>query len=274
MDPFQSIVLGLVQGLTEYLPISSTAHLRVVPALLGWQDPGAAFSAVVQLGTLLAVLIYFYRDLWEMAMAFFRGLAKGKPLEDIKSRMAWMILLGTIPVAVIGLVFKDAIETSMRSLWVVAGALMALALVLWIAEKVGKRYMKMTQMGLGGGLLIGLAQALALIPGASRSGVTITAGLFVGLTREDAARFSFLLGVPAIAASGLYELWSIARTNPHGVPWLSVGLGTAVAAVSGYLSIALLIRFLQKHSTAVFIGYRIVLGLAIATLIVSGILTP
>lgn len=274
MDPFQSIVLGLVQGLTEYLPISSTAHLRVVPALIGWHDPGAAFSAVVQLGTLLAVLVYFFRDLWQMAVAFFHGLFIARPFDDVKSRMAWVILIGTIPVGVIGLVFKDTIETELRSLWVVAGALVVLALVLWVAEKMGKRYMKMTQMGWGGGLLIGLAQALALIPGASRSGVTITAGLFVGLTREDAARFSFLLGVPAIAASGLYELWSLAKTSPHGVPWLSVGLGTAVAAVSGYFAIAFLIRFLQRHSTAVFIGYRIVLGISIAVLILTGLLVP
>ncbi len=274
MDPLESIVLGLVQGLTEYLPISSTAHLRVVPALVGWQDPGAAFSAVVQLGTLLAVLVYFFGDLWQLATAFVMGLARGKPFDDAKSRMAWIILFGTIPVGVIGLAFKDAIETKMRSLWVVAGALVVLALVLWVAEKAGKRYLKMTQMGWKGGLLIGMAQALALIPGASRSGVTITAGLFVGLTREDAARFSFLLGVPAIAASGLYELWSLAKTSPHGVPWVSVGLGTVVAAVSGYFAIAFLIKFLQRHSTAVFIGYRIILGIAITVLIYAGYLIP
>ncbi len=272
MEPGQSIVLGLVQGLTEYLPISSTAHLRVVPALLGWPDPGAAYSAVVQLGTLLAVLVYFYRDLWALAAAFFGGLRQGRPFAAPQARLAWIILLGTVPVGVFGLVFQHAIETRLRSLWVVAAALVALALVLAVAEWLGRRHKRMEQLGWAGGLLIGLAQALALIPGASRSGVTITAGLLVGLERTDAARFSFLLGVPAIAASGLYELWSLAESSPTGVPWLAVGLGTAMAAVSGYAAIAFLVRYLQRRSTLVFIVYRVALGAGIAGLLLGGVL--
>ncbi|MBN2495323.1 MAG: undecaprenyl-diphosphatase UppP [Deltaproteobacteria bacterium] len=272
MDPFQAIILGLIQGLTEYLPISSTAHLRVVPALVGWPDPGAAYSAVVQLGTLLAVVVYFFRDLVAMAASFFRCLWRRKPFAETEARLAWLIAIGTVPVGVCGLVFQEAIETSLRSLWVVSAALGGLALLLGLAEWRGKRGLDMQQLGWLGGLLIGLAQALALIPGASRSGVTITAGLFVGLKRADAARFSFLLSVPAVAASGLYELSSLARSSPAGVPWLAVALGTAAAAASGYAAIAFLLRFLQKRSTAVFIAYRLLLGGAIATLLGFGVL--
>ncbi len=273
MDPFQSIVLGLVQGLTEYLPISSTAHLRVIPALVGWPDPGAAYSAVVQLGTLLAVLVYFWSDLLRIAAAFFRGIARRQPFAEQDARLAWMIVVGTIPVGVAGLLFQDVIKTGLRSLWVVSGALAGLAILLGLAEWLGKRQRTMDRLGWTGGLLIGLAQALALIPGASRSGVTITAGLFVGLNRADAARFSFLLSVPAIAASGLYELLDLAKHSPGGIPWLEVGLGTVVAAVSGYAAIAFLLRFLQRRSTLVFIVYRLALGGLIAALLASGVLT-
>jgi undecaprenyl-diphosphatase len=273
VDPFQSIVLGITQGLTEYLPISSTAHLRVVPALVAWPDPGAAYSAVVQLGTLLAVIVYFFRDLMRMAAAFFRGIARGKPFAETDARLAWLVLAGTLPVGVVGLLFQDAISTSLRSLWVVAAALAALAIVLGLAEWLGKRQREMSQIGWLDGLVIGFAQALALIPGASRSGVTITAGLLMGLKRADAARFSFLLSVPAIAASGLYELYVLAKLSPTGVPWLEVGLGTAMAAISGYVAIAFLMKFLQRHSTLVFIVYRLLLGGAIAVLLATGLLT-
>lgn len=273
MDPLQSTVLGLIQGLTEFLPISSTAHLRVIPALVGWPDPGAAFSAIVQLGTLLAVLVYFWADLLRLASAFFRGLARRAPFAEQDARLAWMILVGTLPIGVAGLLLKDLIETSLRSLWVVAAALAGLAVLLGLAEWLGKRQREMERLGWRGGLLIGLAQALALVPGASRSGVTITAGLFVGLSRADAARFSFLLSVPAVAASGLYELFDLAKASPGGIPWLAVGLGTAVAAVSGYAAIAFLLRFLQRRSTLVFIVYRLLLGGAIACLLAAGLLT-
>ena len=272
MDLLQSIVLGLVQGLTEYLPISSTAHLRVIPALLGWPDPGAAYSAVVQLGTLLAVVVYFFQDLLAMAKAFFSGIAQGKPFQDTHSRLAWIIIVGTIPVGVAGLLFQHQIETSFRSLWVISAALAGLALILILAEKISRRNRDITQIGWSTGLLIGLAQALALIPGASRSGVTITAGLFVGLTRADAARFSFLLSVPAIFASGLYELWQLSKTSASGVPWLAVGTGTLVASISGYAAIAFLMSFLKRRSTWVFIVYRLLLGGVIFALLIADIL--
>jgi len=272
MDPLQSIVLGLVQGLSEFLPISSTAHLRVVPALLGWADPGAAYSAVVQLGTLAAVLIYFFKDLLKMAVAWGRGLVERRPFVDPQARMAWIMIGGTIPIGVFGLMFQDAIETTLRSLWVVASALIGLALLLMAAEFASKRHRSMSQIGWLDGLLIGLAQTLALIPGASRSGVTITAGLFTGLNRADAARFSFLLSVPAVAASGLYELYALSRSGVGQVDWLSVVLATVVAGISGYLAIAGLIRFLQRRSSWVFIIYRILLGGAIIGMLAGGIL--
>ncbi len=272
MDAIASIILGLVQGLTEYLPVSSTAHLRVVPALLGWADPGAAWSAVVQLGTLFAVLVYFFGDLWGMAKAWVRGLIRRQPFAEQESRLAWFLILGTIPVGVFGLLFQHSIENSLRSLWVVASALAALALILALAEWRGLRNRSVGDINWLDGLLIGMAQALALIPGASRSGVTITAGLFLGLKRADAARFSFLLSVPAIAASGLYELWKLAELSPTGVPWLSVGLGTVTAAISGYAAIAFLMRFLERRSTLVFIIYRLLLGATIAGLLCFGLL--
>jgi undecaprenyl-diphosphatase len=272
MDPLQSIVLGLVQGLTEFLPISSTAHLRVVPALLGWQDPGAAYSAVVQLGTLAAVLIYFFKDLLQMAAAWGRGIVRRRPFEDQKSKMAWILIAGTVPIGVLGLIFQHPIETTLRSLWVVACALIGLALLLALAEALGKRRGDMQHIGWFDGMVIGCAQALALIPGASRSGVTITAGLFCGLNRADAARFSFLLSVPAVAASGIYEMVKLAKTPMGEVSWLSILLGTLAAAVSGYLAIAGLIRFLQRRSTLVFIVYRVLLGGAIIGLLASGVL--
>jgi undecaprenyl-diphosphatase len=274
MEIITSIVLGLVQGLTEFLPISSTAHLRVIPALLGWPDPGAAFSAVVQLGTLAAVFVYFFKDLWEMAKAWMNGLVSGKPFQDQKSKMAWIIILGTLPVGVIGLLFQESIKTTLRSLWVVSLALIGLALILALAEKMGRRNRQLEQVGWLDGLIIGCAQALALIPGASRSGVTITAGLFTGLNRADAARFSFLLSVPAIAASGLYELWELIQGVFGPVEsWGSIIIATTVAGISGYLAIAGLIGFLKKRSTFVFIVYRIILGSLVIILISLNLLT-
>ncbi len=272
MDLLQGVVLGVIQGLTEFLPISSTAHLRIFPALVGWPDPGAAFSAVVQLGTLLAVLAYFRRDIWQMARAWGRGVISRHPWADTHSRLAWLIILGTVPIGVAGLFFEKSIEHQLRSLWVVAGALVALALILFAAELIGRRRRGLEEISLLDAAVIGLAQALALVPGASRSGVTITAGLFVGLRRADAARFSFLLSVPAVAASGLYEAIKLLRMPALEANWTQVTAATISAAVSGYLAIAWLMRLLQKHSTAIFIAYRVALGLAIVLLLSFGVL--
>jgi undecaprenyl-diphosphatase len=272
----QAIVLGIVQGLTEFLPISSTAHLRIVPALLGWPDFGAAVTAVIQLGTLVAVLLYFWRDLMRLTVAFFADLGayvsggfKGVPWVSDDGRLAWLIGVGTIPIGVFGLLLKDYITGPFRSLWVQVGALIVLAVVLAVAERVATRVKEVAEVSWTDGIVIGFAQAVALVPGSSRSGTTITAALFRGLTREAAARFSFLLSVPAILLSGLFEMWEI-RHDLDGPSAPALLVATVVSFVVGYASIALLLRFLRTHTTMVFIWYRIALGLLIAALLVTG----
>lgn len=274
----QAIVLGIVQGLTEFLPISSTAHLRIVPALLGWRDIGAEATAVMQLGTLLAVLIYFWSDLWRLARAFvvdgfawLRGGFKGAPWASQDAKVAWLIGVGTIPICVCGLLFKDFIKGGARSLWVQVATLIGLGLILLVAERVATLRKEMADIGWTEGLAIGAAQAVALLPGSSRSGTTITAALFCGLTREAAARFSFLLSVPAVMLSGVYELYEIrASLGGSGTPALVVA--TVVSFVVGYASIALLLKYLRTHTTFVFVGYRVALGLLLAGLLLGGVL--
>ncbi len=263
MTWLQAVVLGIVQGLTEFIPISSTAHLRIVPALVGWEDPGAAFSAVIQIGTLLAVVIYFRQDIARITRGIFQG--------GEAARLGWMIAVGTLPIVGAGLLLKEWITTSFRSLWVISGSLIALALVLWLAERVAGKRRTLEEVGWGDAIVIGLAQVLALVPGASRSGVTITAGLFTGLTRETAARFSFLLSLPAVFAAGMYELVSAREVllASRG-EMLNLVLATLFSAVSGYAAIAFLLGYLRRHSTYLFIGYRLVLGLALVGLLTSG----
>lgn len=275
MTALQAIVLGLVQGLTEFIPISSTAHLRIVPALLGWGDPGAAASAVIQLGTLLAVLIYFARDITKITVAFFKGLASGTPFVEHDARLGWYIIAGSVPIAIAGLAFKDFIETGARSLWIIAASLIGLAIFLWIAERVAARSQLRVigDLTLKDAILIGLGQCLALIPGSSRSGTTIMAGLFRRLTHEGAARFSFLLSVPAILGSGLFELvaeWDHLAT----LGWVPIGIAVFVSFVSGWLSIYFLLRYLRTHTTGLFIVYRIVLGVVVIGLLLAGTLQP
>jgi len=273
-DIIQGIFLGLIQGVTEFLPISSTAHLRVVPAVLGWPDPGAAFTAVTQLGTLLAVLVFFWNDLWRIGRAFFSGLTDARTRASADYRLAWYLVAGTIPIGVAGVLFEKEIESSLRSLWVICAALAGLALLLLLAEVFGRRRRELNEIGLWDAIFIGLAQAVALVPGSSRSGVTITAGLAVGLKREAAARFSFLLSVPAVAASGIFEGIKLLRLEQVDEGWLKLFLATAVAAVSGYLAIAWLINLLKHHSTWAFIAYRILLAAVISALLLYGILSP
>jgi undecaprenyl-diphosphatase len=274
MTVVQAIVLGLVQGTTEFLPISSIAHLRVVPALLGWSDPGAAFSAVIQLGTLAAVLAYFGHDIWSMTRAVIRGLAVGRPWAKQEARLAWFILLGTLPIAVCGVVFKRFIVGELRSLYVIAGSLIVLGILLWIAEKRAAFRREVADIGWVDSQVIGLAQALALIPGSSRSGTTITAAMFLGLTREAAARFSFLLGVPAIGAAGLFELRDVVNHGLGGAGLSSLLIGNLTSAISGYLAIDLLLRYLRTRTTHVFVWYRIGLGLLLLGLLAAGVLRP
>lgn len=269
MEFLEAVVIGLVQGLTEFLPISSTAHVRIVPSLLGWEDPGAAVTAVTQLGTLAAVLLYFRSDLAGLTRQGVRSVfqfhkrSTWTETDHRQTRLFWFITIGTIPIAVVGLTFKQAIENDFRGLPIIAWSLIVLAIVLAIAEWAASHRRKLEDLTFQDTQIVGLAQALALIPGVSRSGVTITAGLFIGLQREAAARFSFLLSIPAILASGLLELSELLRFGIGNQGLWSLAVATMVAGIVGYLTIAFLLRWLQTHSTAVFIIYRIALGLLI-----------
>src|SRR5688572_16355445 len=275
MTILEAIVLGLVQGLTEFIPISSTAHLRIVPAMLGWRDPGAAASAVIQLGTLLAVVIYFFRDVVRMTVGFFRGLARRQPFGDPDSRLAWYVIIGTIPVSVLGLLFKDFIEGGARNLWLIAASLIIVAVLLMIAERRAAHSTLRTieTVNMGDAVAVGFGQAMALVPGMSRSGSTIMIGLFRGLSHAAAARFSFLLSIPAILLSGLFELFS-EKEHLDTVGWTPILVAVVVSFLSGWASIWFLLRYLKTHTTSVFIYYRIVLGVIIIALLVGDVLQP
>jgi undecaprenyl-diphosphatase len=267
----EAIVLGIVQGLTEFLPISSTGHLRIVPAFLGWEDPGAAFTAVTQLGTMAAVLLYFREDLRRIAIAWWRSVWDRPLRRELDARLGWYIVLGTIPIGIFGVLFKDQIETGARDLYLIGVALIVLGLVLLLAEKVGKRERSIEQIRTKDGFAIGFAQALALIPGVSRSGATITAGLFLGLDRTAAARFSFLLSVPAVVLSGLLELGTILSDDDGDHTSLgALVIATVMAFVSGYAAIAWLLRYLTTHSMAIFVVYRVALGVLVLALTAAG----
>ncbi len=273
MSLLEAVVLGLVQGLTEFLPISSTAHLRLTPLLFGWSDPGAAYSAVIQLGTVLAVILYFWRDLLRLTQAFVSGLLSGKPFATFDSRLAWYVGLGTLPIALLGLLFKKSIETSLRSLYVIAAAMILLAIVLFFVERFASHRRALTEMTAKDATVVGLCQALALIPGSSRSGTTLTAGLALGLRREDAARYSFLLSIPSTAAAGLFELKHLLEA-PNRPSVAVMVVGTAVAFASGMAAIAGLLRFLRSRTTLVFVVYRLALGALLLVLLGLGVLSP
>ena len=271
MDLLQAIVLGIVQGLTEFLPISSTGHLRIVPAFAGWEDPGAAFTAVTQLGTMAAVVVYFRADLARIARAWWRSLLDRHRRPELDARLGWYLLLGTIPIGVFGVAFQDPIENGARDLTLIGTMLILLGLVLLAAERLGRRERGIETVHRRDAVVIGFAQALALVPGVSRSGATITAGLFLGLDRVAAARFSFLLSVPAVVLSGLFELRDVIDGTAEGGAGIGeTAVATALAAVTGYLSIAFLLRFLTTHSTAVFVAYRVVLGAVVLVLVAAG----
>jgi undecaprenyl-diphosphatase len=274
MSLIEAAVLGIVQGLTEFLPISSSAHLRVVPSLLGWHDPGAAYSAVIQLGSVIAVLAYFAKDLFEITKGCFASVAaKDYTSKDV--RLVAAIILGTIPICVLGLLLKHVLEADsspLRSLQVVGAASIGMAILLAIAEKVGRKQREVDQMGARDGLLIGLGQAMALIPGCSRSGSTLTFALFLGMKREDAARFSFLLGIPAIILSGLVELKGMMEQHVQMASMADLAVGLIAATVVSYAAIWWMLHFLRKHSTVVFIVYRLIFGMAVIGLATSGII--
>jgi len=279
MSLLQAILLGIVQGLTEFIPISSTAHLvlasRVMSLTLTPQQLTASI-AVIQLGTLIAVLAYFTGDIWKISVAFVRdhvalvsGRNKGAGLSH-DAWLGWLVIIGSIPVAVVGLLFKKQIEgTFTKNLWVIATMMVVIAVFLGVAELVSKKTRNMEELGLKDALVVGFAQCLALIPGSSRSGSTIMGGLLVAETRETAARFSFLLSIPAIAASGLLEMKEALHRLPEG-SLATLAVGTVVSGIVGYASIWFLLRFLKTHTTGVFIGYRLIVGGAILIMLFSG----
>lgn len=265
----KAIVYGIIQGTTEFLPISSTAHLRILPALLGWKDIGAAYTAVIQIGTLLATLIYFRKDISDLCLGFLKALKTKNYFGDPHSRLFIVIIAGTIPISLAGIIFKKFIEHNARGLIIIAATLIFMAIVLWIAERVSKREKEFTQITFKDGILIGCAQALALIPGTSRSGITIAAGLFAGLKRDAAARYSFLLSIPAVALSGLYELYK-ERSSLLGEGTVSLVVATIISGIVGYFTIKYLLHFLKTKSNLVFIIYRIIFGIIIFILLYKG----
>jgi len=282
LNILDAIILGIIQGITEFLPISSTGHLTVAGKLLNLISPDkpqewTAFIAVIQLGTMLAILIYFWKDLIEILIHFWKENVNSRiafASQSFHSRTGWFIIVGTLPVVFIGLLFKDAIEGAFtKDLYVIAVNLIIFALILAVAEKTGRRQKTDKDISLFDSLFIGIAQAFALIPGASRSGTTITGGLFRGLKREDAARFSFLLSIPAVLASGLLELYQ-SLDILNGTMWINLIISTLAAAISGYLAIDFLLKYLRKHSTYIFIYYRIFAGIIILILIGYNIIQP
>ncbi|WP_293146111.1 MULTISPECIES: undecaprenyl-diphosphate phosphatase [unclassified Microcoleus] len=271
----QAIVLGMVQGLTEFLPISSSAHLKVVPVALGWGDPGVAYVGVIQLGSIVAVLWYFWKDLTNIAFGAFKAITSSD-YESQEFRMALGIGLGTIPIIFFGLLIKifvkDFDKSPLRSLGAIAIASIVMSLLLAIAEKTGKRERDYEKLDIKDGILMGLAQAMAIIPGVSRSGSTLTAGLFLGLQRAAAARFSFLLGIPAITLVGLVELKSALGEGAGDAGVVALIVGTISAFIFSYISIAWLMKFLQTQNTWVFVWYRLAFGVAILTALAGGVL--
>jgi undecaprenyl-diphosphatase len=264
----QSIVLGIVQGLTEFLPISSSAHQRIVPALLGWEDPGAAFTAVTQLGTEAAVLIFFRHELWAVARHWLSGPRR---YEDPDVRLGWFLIVATIPIGIFGFIFRNDIETGARNLWLIGTVLILFALVLGYADRRGRHEREISQLSMRDGFLIGLAQSLSLIPGVSRSGATMSAGLLLGLERPAAARFAFLLAVPAVVASGLFELKDVIAGDEHSTtPVGNVLVATLIAFLVGYAAIAWLLRYLAHHSVNLFVIYRVLLGSTVLVLVATG----
>ena len=274
MDLIQSIILGILQGLTEFLPISSSGHILIVPALLGWEDPGAAFTAVIQLGTEAAVLIYFRKDLWDIAKTWLASLHRPELRGELNARMGWYLIVATIPIGLLGFAFQDQIENAARNLWLVGTTLIVFGLILGYADRTGTREREVGDLSFRDGVLIGLAQSLALIPGVSRSGATISAGLFLGLNRKAAARFAFLLAIPAVVVSGFYELYKLLSGKEHfDEPMINIAVATAVSFVVGYAVIAWLLRYLTTHSMAVFVWYRVILGAGVLTLTAAGLIS-
>lgn len=273
MDWLQAIVLGLVQGLTEFLPISSSAHVSIVGQLFfEGRDPGSAFTAVTQLGTETAVLVYFRKDIWRIITRWFASLTGRVERDDPDARMGWLVIVGSIPIVALGLLFQDAIDTWLRNLWITVFMLAAVAIVLAFADRMGATNTReLKQLSWRDGILFGLFQAAALIPGVSRSGATISGGLFLGYTRPAATRYAFLLAIPAVFGSGLYKLKDVG--DDAAASWGPTIVATVIAFFVGYAVIAWLIRYISTHSFRVFVIYRLVIAAVVAVLILAGVLT-
>ena len=275
MGWIEAVVLGIVQGLTEFLPISSSAHLRVVGEMFGWDDPGAAFTAITQIGTEAAVLLYFRHDIARIVVAWLGSLGGGRK-GDPDARMGWLIIVGSIPIVVLGLLFQDDIETTLRDLRIVAICLVAFSLILFWADRVGAKQRELKDLTVPHGIGFGFAQAMALIPGVSRSGGTITAGLFLGYSRAAAARYSFLLAIPAVLGSGFFQAYEALTGDVagEGVSWGPTILATVIGFGVGLTVIAWLLRYLDRGSFLPFVVYRVVLGLLVLALVGAGVLSP
>ncbi|MET7683752.1 undecaprenyl-diphosphate phosphatase [Streptomyces sp. NPDC005423] len=284
MSWFESLVLGLVQGLTEFLPVSSSAHLRLTAAFSGWKDPGAAFTAITQLGTEAAVLIYFREDVGRILSAWFRSLVSKEMRRDHDAQLGWLVIVGSLPIGVLGLTLKDQIEGPFRDLRVTATMLIVLGIVIGVADRLAardetggrhrapKQRKTLEHLGTKDGLLYGVCQAMALVPGVSRSGATISGGLFMGYTRAAAARYSFLLAMPAVLASGVFEVKDAAAEG-H-VAWGPTLFATGIAFLVGYAVIAWFMKFISHRSFMPFVWYRIALGIVILALVTAGVLSP
>ena len=270
MDFLQAVVLGVIQGLTEFLPISSSAHLAIFPKFFGWDDPGAAYTAVIQIGTELAVLLYFWRDIWTIGSGWVRGLFSASARDQQEWRMGWFVIIGSVPIVVLGLLLQDAIDRDFRNLWVIGTTLIVLGVVLGIAERVGRKSSPIEDLTLGHAILLGLAQAGALVPGVSRSGATISMGLFLGYERAAATRYAFLLAIPAVVGAGVFKLKDIGGDNAYGTGPTVVG--TVVSFVVGLAVIHWLLRYVSSHSYTPFVLYRVGLGALTLILVGAGVI--
>jgi len=271
VDLLQAVVLGTLQGLTEFLPISSSAHLAIFPKFFGWDDPGAAYTAVVQIGTELAVLLYFWRDIWTIGSGWVRGVLSADARLEPEWRMGWFIIVGSVPIVVLGLLLQDLIDKEFRNLWVIGTMLIVLGVVLGLAEKLGRKIKPIDQLNARDAVLLGAAQAGALVPGVSRSGATISMGLFLGYERAAATRYAFLLAIPAVVGAGIYKLKDIGDgTNAYG--WGPTIVGTVVAFVVGLAVIHWLLRYVSTRSYAPFVAYRIALGAVVLVLVGTGVI--
>lgn len=272
MGWFEAFVLGIVQGLTEFLPVSSSAHLRVTAAFAGWGDPGAAFTAVTQIGTELAIILFFAKKIGSILKNWYFSIYKAEYRRDPDARMGWLIIIGSLPIAVLGLLFREQIDHAFRDLRLIATTLIVFGLLLLVADRMGKQERDMDHLTVKHGLTYGFFQALALVPGVSRSGGTITGGRLMGYTRSAAAEYSFLLAVPAVMASGLYKLTDIG--GGEAPAWGPTILATVVAFGVGYAVVAWLMSYIKRHSFLPFVIYRVALGLLLYVLVFMGVLDP